>query len=154
MQTGARGLVTMAMAAGIFCGAAIAQEKASVNEKAGLAAYEVKRETALIGAVQAYTPAAQAPPLGAHVTLQTSNGVVDVHLGDTRLLVASHFTITSGDTLRIIGESVAYGNGIQFVARIVQKGTQALAVRSVRGIPLSYMAPRDGAQVKGQGGVL
>ncbi len=150
----ARCLITIAMAAGIFCDAAIAQEKTGANAIAGLAAYDVKRETTLIGTVQAYTPAAQAPPLGPHVALRTSSGVVDVHLGEARLLAANHFTITSGDTLRIIGESVAYGNGTQFVARIVQKGAQTLAVRSVRGIPLSYMAPRDGTQVKAQGGVL
>jgi ABC-type uncharacterized transport system YnjBCD ATPase subunit len=80
--------------------------------------------------------------------------VVDVHLGDARLLAANHFTIQNGDSLRIIGENVAYGKGTIFVARIVQKGAQALAVRSVRGIPLSYMAPRNGAAQKPQGGVL
>ena len=88
------------------------------------------------------------------LVVHTSNGIVDVHLGDARLLAANHFTIQSGDSLRIIGETVAYGNGTQFVARIVQKGTQVLAVRSVRGIPLTYMAPRNGAQAKSQGGAL
>jgi hypothetical protein len=154
MKMGARCLVTMAMAAGVFCSAASGQEKTSANVKAGLESYEVKRETSLLGSVQAYTPAAETAPLGAHVILQTGAGVVDVHLGDARLLAANHFTIQNGDSLRIIGETVAYGNGTQFIARIVQKGTQALTVRSVRGIPLSYMAPRDGVQARVQGGVL
>jgi hypothetical protein len=147
-------LLTIGLAAGFLAGAAIGQEKTSANARAGLAAYDVKRETNLIGTVQAYTTAAQTPPLGAHVTLLTSGGLVDVHLGDARLLAANHFNIQSGDTLRIIGESVAYGKATQFVARIVQKGTQTLAVRSIRGIPLSYMAPRDGARDKAQEGAL
>jgi hypothetical protein len=154
MQMRSRSWITIFMAAGMFAGVATGQEKPVASGRAGLAAYDWKRETKLIGTVQSYTAGAQTAPLGAHVTLQTSGGVVDVHLGDSRLLAASHFTIRSGDTLRIIGENVTYAKGTQFVARILQKGPQVLAVRSVRGIPLSYMAPRDGAQGKAQGGVL
>lgn len=116
--------------------------------------YDARREASLVGSVQAYTNAPQAPPFGAHVTLQTSTGVVDVHLGDPKFLAANHFAIQPGDTLRIVGETVAYGSGTQFVARIVQKGTQALMVRSVRGIPLSYAVPRNNPNPRQQGGVL
>lgn len=154
MQMRTRKWLTIVMAAGMFAGVAMGQEKTLASATARPRAYDVNRETTLIGTVQAYTPDAQTAPLGAHVTLQTSSGVMDVHLGDARLLAASHFTIQSGDTLRIIGENVAYGKGTQFVARIVQKGTQVLTVRSVRGFPMSYMAPRAGAQSKTQGGVL
>jgi len=147
-------LLIVALVAGILASTATGQENTAVKAKAGLASYDVMRETNLTGMVRAYTPATQTAPLGAHVTLQTSGGVVDVHLGDARLLAANHFTIQNGDALRIIGETVCFGKGTQFVARIVQKGTQALAVRSIRGIPLSYMAPRDGSRNRAQGGVL
>jgi len=149
-------LLTFAVGTTLLCSAALAQEKASVatNTKSQLASYDVGRETTLVGTVQTYTPAAQTAPLGAHVSLLTASGVVDIHLGDARFLAANHFFIQTGDTLRIIGEYVTYRTGTQFIARIVQNGTQALAVRSIRGIPLSYMAPRNGAQTKSQGGVL
>lgn len=147
-------LLTIALGTGVFGTAALAQENPDSAANKTLAAYDVRREATLVGTVQAYNPASQTAPLGPHLTLQTTSGLVDVHLGDARLLAANHFTIQTGDTLRIIGENVAYGKGLQFVARIVQKGTQAIAVRSVRGIPLSYMAPRDGVQAKPQGGVL
>lgn len=146
--------ITIVMAAGTFASAALGQQQTVASANGGPAAYNLNRETTLIGTVQAYTPGAQTAPLGAHVMLQTSGGLVDVHLGDARLLAANHFAIQSGDTLRIIGENVEYGKGVQFVARIVQKGTQVLAVRSVRGIPLSYMAPRNGAQGRAKGGAL
>lgn len=147
-------LLTMALGTGIFCHAALAQNKPGASANDTLAAYDVSREVTLIGMVQTYTAASQTPPLGPHVTLQTPSGLCDVHLGDARLLAANHFSIQPGDTLRIIGEYLAYGKGTQFVARIVQKGTQALVVRSVRGIPLSYMAPRGGVPSKTQGGIL
>lgn len=116
--------------------------------------YDMKREGTLIGTVIAFTPSSTMPPLGAHVTLQTTGGVVDVHLGDARLLTANNFNIQTGDTLRIIGENVTSGTASPFLARIVQKGTQALAVRSERGIPVRYVAPKNSAESKPQGGVL
>jgi hypothetical protein len=116
--------------------------------------YDLKREGTLVGTVITYTESSTTPPLGAHVTLQTTGGVVDVHLGDARLLAANHFNIQPGDTLRIIGENVASGNASTFLARIVQKGTQALAVRSERGIPVRHVAPKNSAESKPQGGVL
>lgn len=156
MRMGKKCLLALAVSAGMCAGAALGQQKAAANANpnAGPAAYDIKREVSLTGTVQSYTAAAQTPPLGAHVMLLTSSGPVDIHVGDARLLTASHFTIKSGDSLRIIGENVAHGKGTQFVARIIQKGTQVLEVRSIRGLPMSYVAPRTGATAKAQGGVL
>lgn len=147
-------LLALSLGSAIVSSSAIAQEQTIANSNGALASYDVKREVTLTGTVLALTPTAQIAPLGAHVTLQTSGGAMDVHLGDARLLTANHFHIQNGDSLRIIGETVSYGRQTQFVARIVQKGTQSLAVRSVSGIPLTYMAPRNGTQAKSQTGVL
>jgi hypothetical protein len=100
-------------------------------------AYNVSREAVLEGTVLRYTPSASSKPLGAHVTLQTAAGPVDVHLGNAHLLSANHFSLAAGDSLRITGENVAYGNTTQFLARVVQKGAQSLTVRTNRGFPLS-----------------
>jgi len=149
-----RYLTVLVLLAGMIPGATAGQEKTIASADAGLAAYDATREVALTGMVHSFTSVSETVPLGAHVVLQTSSGLVDVHMGDARLLAASHFAIQRGDTLRIIGEKVAYASGTQFVARIVQRGTQVLAVRSVRGIPLSYMAARNGVQAKSRGGTL
>ncbi len=154
MRTGMRYWAMVAVAGVVFCSAAGGQEKTPAEANAVLASYDPARELTWVGTVEAFAASADAPPLGARVSVRTGNGIVDVHLGDARLLSANHLTLQSGDSVRIVGESVAYGNGTQFVARIVQKGTQVLAVRSVRGMPLSYMAPRQGEQAKSQGGAL
>ena len=133
---------------------ALAQQQASPTAASHPAAYDLKRENTLVGTVVSYTAAATTVPFGARLSLQTGSGVIDVHLGDSRLLAANKFTIHSGDTLRIIGETVSLPSGTQFVARIVQNGSQAVAVRSSRGFPLSYAAPRNGNPSKAQGGVL
>ncbi len=136
-----------------FCCTAMAQDRLP-QSSARSSGYDLKREGTLVGTVIAYTESSATPPLGAHVTLQTPGGVVDVHLGNARLLTANHFNIQAGDTLRIIGENVTFGNTAPFLARIVQKGTQALAVRSERGIPVRYVAPKNTGESKPQGGVL
>lgn len=104
--------------------------------------YDVKRESEIVGTVVAFDANSKTAPFGARATVQTGSGLMEVHLGNARLLTANHFSIETGDTLRIVGETLAAGNANLFVARIVQKGTQALAVRTTRGFPIPYVAPR------------
>src|SRR5215469_9200872 len=113
-----------------------AQQKESQTAPPRNEAYDVSRESVLQGTVVNYTPDSSVAPLGAHVTVQTASGVVDVHLGNAQLLEANHFTLASGDSVRIVGESLGYGQGTQFFARLIKKGGQSLALRSVRGMPL------------------
>ena len=147
-------LCAIALAAGVlFSGAANfagAQDK-SAPAPARMNVYDAKREVTIVGTVVKYSAATTGAP-GPHVTLQTTSGIVDVHLGDARLLAAKHFTMQTGDTLRIVGETVSDWRGTQFLARIVQNGTNALEVRSPRGIPLTYAVAPTAA--KKQGGAL
>src|SRR6266403_5805099 len=137
-----RKLSIVATVAFALCAGAFGQQPpAAPATRAG--EYDVKRESDVVGTVVAYAANSKTAPFGARVTVQTSSGVIEVHLGDARLLAANHFSIETGDTLRIVGETVTTRNTSLFVARIVQKGTQALAVRSARGFPIPYVAPRD-----------
>jgi hypothetical protein len=140
---GLAGVVLLAAVAG-------AQQRAqSIPQKNQ--SYDVNRETVVEGAVLQYTAASTVAPLGAHVTVQTASGIVDVHLGNARLLAANHFSLAGGDSVRIVGENVPYGTGIQFLARVIQKGNQVLAVRSTRGFPL---APNGKSGSRTEGGAL
>ena len=145
-------LLWIAVAA-LFSASALAQEK-SPQPSLRFGAYDMTREGTLVGTVVDFKLSSTTPPLGAHLTLQTNAGVVDVHLGDARLLTANHFNIQAGDTLRIIGAYTSAGSSSLFLARIVQKGTQALTLRTQRGFPVRYIAPQNSADAKSQGGVL
>ncbi len=71
---------------------------------------------------------------------------MDVELGSAHLLASKNFSLNPGDAVKITGETVALGNGTQFVARVVQKGDQTIAVRSVRGFPIRPLTkPAGGA---------
>jgi hypothetical protein len=124
-----------------LCGALLLSVSAAAQQKTQSApqqtrAYEVSREVSLQGTVVSFTENSSTPPLGPHIVIQTASGPVDVHLGNARLLTANHFSLAAGDSVRVVGENVAYGTGTQFFARIIQKGSQTLALRSTRGFPL------------------
>ena len=117
-----------------------------------LQTYNANREVSLVGTVVKYETASATPPMGAHVTIQTAGGQVDVHLGNARVLKSSHLDLNAGDNVRIVGEPMALGDGTYFAARIVQKGTQAVAVRNARGfltIPAATLTPEQKEALRG-----
>jgi hypothetical protein len=145
-------LLVIATAAAALCGGARGQQ-AAAEPAARAGEYDVKRESDVVGTVVGYSANSKSAPFGARATVQTSSGVIEVHLGDARLLAANHFSIATGDTLRIVGETLGARNMNLFVARIVQKGTQALAVRTSRGFPIPYVAPPSNQSAAARRGV-
>ncbi len=74
---------------------------------------------------------------------------IDAHLGDSRLLKLNNFTISQGASIRIIGENVTTNQGAFFLARLVQQGTQVLAVRSMQGMPLLPFVRKSASNSQG-----
>ena len=124
-----------------LCASAGAQQSSSSAQSAQpdlrLRVYELSREVSVTGAVVKFDSASSSLPMGAHVLLQTASGPLDVHLGNAKVLQANYLELNPGDNVRIVGETLALGDGTYFAARIVQKGTQAVAVRNARGMPLT-----------------
>jgi hypothetical protein len=113
-----------------------AQQKPTPVAQAN-SSYDLSRETVLQGTVVSFTASSQVPPLGAHATIQTASGPVDVHLGNASLLKRSDIFLAAGDSVRIVGENQPYGDGSFFAARVLQKGSQSVTLRNSKGIPLS-----------------
>jgi hypothetical protein len=134
-----------------LCASAKAQETKQPDTQQ-LRSYNLSREVFLLGTVVKFDPASSTPPMGAHVILLTSTGQVDVHLGNAKVLQAGHLQLNPGDSVRIVGESMALGDSTYFAARIVQKGTQAVAVRNTKGFlttPFSVMSPAEKEALRG-----
>ena len=133
------------------CTLSYAQQASQPNMQQ-LQTYSLSREVFLVGTVVKFESASSAAPLGAHVILQTSSGQVDVHLGNADVLQAAHLVLNSGDSVRIVGEPVALGESTYFAARIVQKGTQAVAVRNTKGFlttPAALASPAEKEALRG-----
>jgi len=84
--------------------------------------------------------------MGAHVTVQTASGTVDVHLGPASYLRSNHFSLAAGESVRLVGVSVQTKGGNVFLARMAQHGTQAIAVRSPNGFLLANSSARASLQ--------
>lgn len=130
-----RSLLGSAVFAGVFlcvpfCGA---QQQATPATQSNANYYDVSRETVLTGKVLSYTADSTIPPIGAHVTLQTASGPVDVHLGSAKLLELKNFTLQAGDSVRVTGEVLSSGQMSFFAARLVEDGNQSITVRNEKG---------------------
>ena len=125
--------------------AAVAQQKPESGAQLQ-SAYSVSREVSVQGTVVSFAENSTAPAIGPRVVLQTSSGQVDVHLGNSRLLEANHLSLNQGDSIRVVGENVEVGGSTQFLARLLQKGNQTIALRSTRGFPLRPTAVRGEAK--------
>jgi hypothetical protein len=117
--------------------------------------YSLAREVNLVGTVSSIVEDSQTGPQGTNVMVQTGSGLVDVHVGSANYLKLNHLELASGDSVRIIGENFSSGTNTVFLARIVQKGTTAVAVRSPKGMPLWRNGKRlQAATSQLQGGAL
>jgi len=113
--------------------------------------WDIANDVSLQGTVISFTENSETLPIGAHLLLQTSSGNVDVHLGDARLLRLAKMNLAPGMSVRIVGQSQPVSQNTVFLARLVQVGTQLLAVRSDHGFPLSP-ASLSAKDNKDQGG--
>lgn len=130
-----------ALAVAILLSTAAAQQRSSpVSPRP--TAYETTRETRLQGTVLSYTEDSPLPPIGVHVTVQTSSGIVEVHLGPASYLRANHFSLSAGDSVGFVGASVRVNSGDVFMARLAQKGDQSIVIRSLPGYLQATAAAR------------
>ena len=125
-------------------GLALAQRPGAnaVAAKPAAGTYDISKDVSIQGTVVNYTENSQTPPIGTHVLLQTASGNVDVHLGDARLVHLAKLNITQGTNVRFIGQMRTMGQNSVFLARLVQVGTQLVAVRSNHGLPLASAGAR------------
>lgn len=136
-----------------FGGGAYGQIPQAAVRNTGPGGYDVARESVISGQVLEYGAAGKGSLKGAHVVVQTSSGTVDAQLGNARTLKANHLTLQAGDSVRVTGETVTYGGGTVFVARVIQKGSQSVAVRSRAGMPLAPTARGANGQIVAPEGV-
>ncbi|HZC66308.1 MAG TPA: hypothetical protein VE545_07025 [Candidatus Dormibacteraeota bacterium] len=103
--------------------------------------YSTSRETTIQGKVLEYSDTSTTAPVGAHVKLQTASGVIDVHLGNARIIAANHLSLSAGDAVSVTGENLLFGGATIFAARSIQKGSASVMLRSKNGMPL-LLTPR------------
>ena len=136
--------IRMYLGAAALAGALLSASIADAQQPAAVAqantSYDLSRESTLTGKVLSYTAESAVAPVGAHVSIQTVYGPVDVHIGSAKLLEQKGFTLAAGDTVRITGEVISFGQTSTFAARIIENGTQSITVRNTKGQVLQMPA--------------
>src|SRR5215470_792675 len=126
----------------------LAQRPSAKSVAATPGGYNVANDSSLQGTILSYTENSGKPPLGTHVLLQTSSGNVDVHLGDARVLHQAKLNLAQGMSVRFVGQTQTVGRSTVFLARLVQVGSQVVAVRSSHGIPVHAAGARGKSAAK------
>ena len=119
----------------LFISDAGAQQKQAPAPQASLS-YDVNREALVQGTVVSYTADSAVPPIGPHASIQTSSGIVDVHLGSTTVMKQNDIFLQPGDSVKIVGVTEPFGSSTIFLARVLQKGNQTVTLRNLNGIPI------------------
>ena len=102
----------------------------------GAALYNPANEATVKGSVQQVEevdcPVSEGE-LETHLTLQTADGVVEVHLAPARLLRSQKISFTPGDQLEVVGSKVrlSWQNGI--IAREITRGNESIIFRDHDG---------------------
>jgi hypothetical protein len=73
---------------------------------------------------------------GLHLSLNTSSGPVEVHVGPTWYVSSRNITFAKGDAVTLIGSKMSMSGREVLVAREITKGQQTLTLRAANGAPV------------------
>lgn len=73
---------------------------------------------------------------GVHLTISTSNGDINVHLGPAWYIENQDIQIVKDDNVTVTGSRVTYDGSSVIIAKEVTKGDQVLKLRDDDGYPL------------------
>ena len=102
------------------------------------ATYDAQTEQTVEGVIE--TIEGQPSPLmlaGAHLTLLTATGKLDVHLGPVEPRNDRTYGLRIGDRVEVTGSVIRFNGQPVLLARTVKHGDQVLTLRNRLGIPVA-----------------
>ena len=99
--------------------------------------YDPKTEVTVKGMIEEVKkyPSRSGWRTGQHVTLETDNGNLDVHLGPTDYWKKNGFELAKGDSIEVTGSKSKVDDAEVVLAREVKKGEKAVTLRNAQGVP-------------------
>jgi hypothetical protein len=110
--------------------------KPSGPTEQGAALYNVASETTLKGkitAVEDFTCPVSESEIGRHILLQTSSGVVQVHMAPARVMRSQKFSFSPGDQIEVVGSKVRLQGQETLIAREITRGNESFFIRDREG---------------------
>jgi hypothetical protein len=123
-------------ALGIISVAPAIAQSASPSSNSPMAAYDVSKEIKVQGTIQKIETAGSTGPVGTHILVQTSQGVVDAHLGFSSAVAPANLGVSEGENVTLIGMMQTLGGSNVMLARVLTTSSRVFVLRSERGIPV------------------
>ena len=122
-------LVITSLAAPLYAGNTKAFKRTVVAPR-----YEASKEVTMEGTIQGLVrKPAPGTMMGAHLTVSTSKGTIDAHIGDFVLKGAHPYAPAVGQSVKLTGVMTTINNKSVFLTRTVETGNRTVQVRTERG---------------------
>jgi hypothetical protein len=102
----------------------------------GAALYDPATETIVRGVVtdvSDFTCPVSEGEMGSHLMLQTSTGVIQVHLAPARIMRGQKLSFARGDQLEVVGSRARMLGKNDLIAREIKRGNETLIFRDPQG---------------------
>jgi len=124
------------LAIGIFSVVATPAQSVTPSADSSMTAYDLSKEIKVQGTIQKIETSGTTGPIGTHILIQTSQGVVDAHLGFGSAATPANLGVSEGAAVSVIGMMQAQGGSTVMLARVLTTSSRVFVLRSDRGIPV------------------
>jgi hypothetical protein len=104
--------------------------------------YDVAKETRVQGTIQSIDSSGAHLPVGTHILVQTTAGVVDAHLGPLTKGSLDALNLSVGESVALTGMDEALPGGNVFLVRILTTSSRVIILRNEHGFPVRSLLPR------------
>ena len=99
-------------------------------------AYDLSKEIKIQGTIQKIETAGSTAPIGTHILIQTSQGVVDAQLGFGSAAAPANLGVSEGQSVTVVGMMQTLDGNSVMLARVLTTSSRVFVLRSERGIPV------------------
>lgn len=99
-------------------------------------AYDLTKEVKVQGTIQKLDGFGTSGPIGTHILLQTTSGMVDAHLGFGAASSPKYLGIAAGQSVTVTGMMETIGGTNVLMARILTTSNHIFVLRNEHGIPV------------------
>jgi hypothetical protein len=104
--------------------------------------YDVSKEITVSGPISKIETLSSGEFFGSHISVESSQGDVDVHLGAAS--VAKYLALTQGQSVELVGMMANVNGQNVFLARKLSTDGKTFTLRSTKGVPVRTLAlPRS-----------
>jgi hypothetical protein len=107
--------------------------------------YDLNKEIKIDGTIDKVETNTSGGPIGTHLLVISSQGVVDVHLGSSNAVTAKNLGLSVGESIHVTGMMATVAGNSVLLARILTTSDHIYMLRNEHGAPIRSLMPRSAA---------